>query len=383
MKTTRRRFMQTSVAATAVGGLKKSILASPQVPVLRAEEIAKRHRIVRDIPGPSFFEGMLLGNGDVGVVAEVRPDALGLHVGKSDIWDIRVSEDIEPHILTFDQLLKLWDRASEAAKQEGKPDMLFLETNIDFFRRYSYKVNTPYAEPWPRPWPCGTIWIHWDPRWVHAGRQVLDPSNGLFTLELGIHEWNRQLRTVTVSTFVDWNSGLVSVSTDGPVPLNSFCYYPQVDRATKPFAPLPPAEIKGRSEQGLVEFSCFQYFPAIGPTREMPNPPKSDKDRNFSLWGRLSGSWAIKGLTGNRVELQQHGSQMFRMDLKVVTRRDILLEKLELALAESGEKNPWIMVSQNRSYSKEELDTASYARKALTRLAEVPVSEIQQDSEAC
>ena len=49
-------------------------------------------------PGPTFFEGMLLGNGDVGVCALVRPDALGLHFGKNDCWDIRVSEDIPERV---------------------------------------------------------------------------------------------------------------------------------------------------------------------------------------------------------------------------------------------------------------------------------------------
>jgi hypothetical protein len=45
--------------------------------------IAHRHQIVRNLPTPNFFEGMLLGNGDVGVCVTVRPDALGLHLGKS------------------------------------------------------------------------------------------------------------------------------------------------------------------------------------------------------------------------------------------------------------------------------------------------------------
>ena len=412
MKTTRRRFMQTSVVATAAGFLPKSTLASGQDAELRAEEIAKRHRIIRDIPGPNFFEGMLLGNGDVGVCAEVRPDALGLHVGKSDVWDIRVSEGIEPYILTFDQLLKLWERASEAAKQEGKPDKLYLETSIDFFRQYTDKVGLSYQMPWPRPWPCGTIWIHWDPRWVHAGRQVLDPSNGLFTLELTIHEWRQEPRTVRVSTFVDWATGLVSVSTDDRVPFYSVCYYPEVDRKPSSpaglekmeegFAILPPPQIDGKSEQDFAEFSLFQYFPAIGPTQGTPKPPKSDKDRNFALFARLSGSWAIEGLAESQEELKQlgsgaknagygrppgvflmgHGSQAFRMDLKVVTPRDILLERLERVAAEAHEKNPWIMISQNHSYSQADLDTASYARREIMRLANTPVNRIQQDSEA-
>ena len=414
MKTSRRKFMQTSLAATTAGYLPKSTSASEGDPVLRAKEIARKHQIVRSIPGPNFFEGMLLGNGDVGVCAEVRPDALGLHVGKSDSWDIRVSEDIARYVLTFEELLKLWHRASEVARQEGKPDMLFLEGNVDFFREYREKVISSYGMPWPRPWPCGTVWIHWDPRWVHVGRQVLDPSNGLFTLELGIHEIDQEPRTVTVNSFVDWETGLISVSTNAHVPFESVCYYPDLDRGSgspigpghgeEPLGKLPPPKVDGRAEDGFAEFSCFQHFPATGPTRETPNPPKSDKDRNFSLVGRLSGSWTIEDLAESKEQLKQlagginntythydrepgvflmgRGSQTFRMDLKVATPRDILLERLERAAAKSNEKNSWIIISQDHSYSEEDLDTTSYARKEVTRLSSIPVSRIQHDSEA-
>ena len=406
--------MQTSLAVTAAGYLPKSTSAAESARDLRAEEMAGRHPIVKNLPGPNFFEGMLLGNGDVGVCAEIRPDALGFHVGKSDSWDIRVSEDIECHILPFQKVLELWRRASEAAKQQGKPDMLFLERNIDFFRKYTEKVSSSYRMPWPRPWPCGTVWIHWDPRWVHPGRQVLDPSNGLFTLELGIHEMNQEPRTVTVSSLVDWDTGLLSVSTSAPVPFSSVCYYPDLDRGSgspigsgqgeQALGTLPPPEIDGKSQNGFAEFSCFQHFPAIGPTRETPNPPKSDKDRNFSLVGRLSGSWTIEGLAESQEHLRQlaggasntythyerepgvflagRDSQAFRMDLKVATPRDILLERLERAAAKAGEKNPWIIISQDHSYSKEDLDTTSYARKEVMRLAGLPSSKIQKHSEA-
>ncbi|HEX5483273.1 MAG TPA: twin-arginine translocation signal domain-containing protein, partial [Terriglobia bacterium] len=104
MKTTRRKFLQTSAAVTAAGLIPKPGVGAEQTSALRAEEIARKHPIIRDVPGPSFFEGMLLGNGDVGVCAVVRPDALGLHLGKSDVWDIRVSEESFQHVLPFPEL---------------------------------------------------------------------------------------------------------------------------------------------------------------------------------------------------------------------------------------------------------------------------------------
>lgn len=91
-----------------------------------------------NLPGPSFFEGMLLGNGDVGVCTEVRPDALGLRIAKNDCWDIRVSEDFADLVLAFDELLQLWKLVREEAIRMGKPDMLFLKVR----RMYSGNTQT-------------------------------------------------------------------------------------------------------------------------------------------------------------------------------------------------------------------------------------------------
>jgi len=97
MRTNRREFLQ----ATALASLAAvhSPYSAPSVSHtngistdehLNASEIARKQMIVRDTPSSSFFEGMLLGNGDVGACVVVRPDALGIHIGKNDCWDIRV-----------------------------------------------------------------------------------------------------------------------------------------------------------------------------------------------------------------------------------------------------------------------------------------------------
>jgi len=53
-------------AASAMG----AETAAP--PGLDGFRIARRHKIVRTVPTPAFFEGMLLGNGDIGVCITVR-----------------------------------------------------------------------------------------------------------------------------------------------------------------------------------------------------------------------------------------------------------------------------------------------------------------------
>src|SRR5882724_1577145 len=96
MKTNRRELLQAmTLASLAAVHSPYSALDSRANGIstgehLNASEIARKHMIVRDILSSSFFEGMLLGNGDVGACVVVRPDAFGIHIGKNDCWDIRV-----------------------------------------------------------------------------------------------------------------------------------------------------------------------------------------------------------------------------------------------------------------------------------------------------
>ena len=74
MKTTRRTFLQTSALASiaAIGPSNSGATSSKPTGALDTKEldgyeIASRHPLVRTKPGPTYFEGMLLGNGDIGV----------------------------------------------------------------------------------------------------------------------------------------------------------------------------------------------------------------------------------------------------------------------------------------------------------------------------
>jgi hypothetical protein len=368
VKTSRRTFLQATAATAAAGVLPAEARPLSNDSSLDGFKIAKRHQILRDLPTPNFFEGMLLGNGDIGLCVTVRPDALGLHLGKEDSWDIRVSEDHYQYVLPFNELLKLWERASAEAKRQGKPDMLYLESSIDFFREYTMKVTSSYRKSWPRPWPCGIVWIHWDSRKVRVLRQELDPSNGLFALDLEHDDLRGKRRKVTVRCFVSWNTGHVSVSSDQPSPFVSVSYCPNLDAA----AQLPPPKIDGSASEGFAEFSGYQHFPATLPTPENPNPPRTDKDRNFALSGRVQGSWAVEGLTENQerlgrlepgsketywdfnsppcVFLRSQKEQPFRLDLTLFTPRD-------------------------------HADNVAFARSEVARLAQVPVKQLQQETE--
>ena len=389
MKTTRREFIHASAALTlaAAQPVRRAAVPTPESKNLDPFQIARRHSIVRDLPSPNFFEGMLLGNGDVGVCVVVRPDALGLHIGKNDCWDIRVSEDGKDDVLPFPDLLKLWQRASEKAKKLGKPDMLFIEDDIDFFREYTAKVQASYERPWPRPWPCGTVWVHWDPRWVEPRKQVLDLANGLFTLNLDCTSLVSPPHTVTLSCFVDWSTGLVSAWSSGPASFLSVNYYPHLDKVhdkSKPdWGVLPRPETNAKAGGAHAEFSCFQYFPSVGPTASLPSPPRTGTDRNFSLYGRLAGQWTVASeATAPRVALAGSGAQNLRLDIQVATPRDLWLKDIVDKAAASNDRNPWISLAQNHVYGPGHLDTGSYARQLVTLHAGIEAGRLQQTSEA-
>jgi len=365
LRVSRRSFLGAISAATALMNL---AAAAPRR-VLDAFQIAREHRLVRQGPTPGFFEGMLLGNGDIGVCVTTRPDALGLHLGKEDSWDIRVSEDHYRHVLSFKELLKLWERASQEAKRLGKPELLFLEREIDFFREYTQKVESSYRKSWPRPWPCGILWIHWDPRFVRVTQQTLDISNGLLTIDLAHKELQEaQSHQIRISVFVHAEAGQVSVSTDVEAPFLSLAYYPNIE----PEAKLPPPELDAAIEVPGVRFTALQYFPATAPSEQNPNPSNSALDRNIFLCGLLSGKWAIQDLAESQRQLKEMVSgapdtytryaqqprvfcrsarkQPFRLDLALVTTRD-------------------------------DRDNRNFAIKEDRRFSALPVSQIQMESE--
>ncbi|HZQ52520.1 MAG TPA: hypothetical protein VFB14_09995 [Bryobacteraceae bacterium] len=323
MPSTRRDFLLSSAlaaAATKAGPLD-----------LTGTARARRHRIVRNLPTPDFFEGMLLGNGDIGVCVTARPDALGLHIGKSDSWDIRVSEDNYSHVLTFAELLKLWQRASDEAKRQGKPDLTYLEREIPFFREYTEKVAASYAEIWPRPWPCGIVWIHWDPNQVRVKEQALDPAFGHYSLNL-----ETSTGPVQVQAFVNTTTGHVCIWSDAPGHFESVVYYPNIDEK----AQLPAPKADAGVEAGSAWFSGSQLFPAtVG-----PNPPPSPKDRNMALYGRVQGEWTVEGKG-----LRSKRPQQLRIDIGLFTPRD----------------HP---------------ESVRYAADEAQRLSKIPVEQIQKRS---
>ncbi len=344
-RTSRRTFIKATTGTVAVASSVPRLMPADSR-ALDGFQIAARHALVRTIPTPDFFEGMLLGNGDVGVCATVRPDALGLHIGKEDSWDIRVSEEHYREVLPFDRLMELWKRAGEEAKRDGKPDMIHLENSIPELRKYNEKVTESYRKPWPRPWPCGILWIHWDPRKVRLIRQTLDPSCGILTLDLECSDLKGKVWNSQILCLVSWGTNHIHLSSTADVPVDSIAYYPNREKE----AGLPDPATTGGVNAGAAWFTCFQHFPALAPSAEQPHPPQSDLDRNFSLHGWVQGEWNLASSAGRQV-LSRPGMEAVRVDLTLFTSRD-------------------------------HKDSASHAAGEVLRLSQYPVSRIRQEAEA-
>jgi hypothetical protein len=306
MNPTRRAFLQTAAAAPVAAGTR------PANTPLVAAEIAARHALVRELPTPDFFEGMLMGNGDIGMCVTVRPDALGLHLAKLDIWDIRVSEDHVRHLKPFAEVLKMWERASAEAIAEGKPDAVHLE-NGPVMKEYTTKVRSSYAKKWPRPWPAGTVWFHWDARRVRVALQRLDIATGVYTLDLEFDDLKGGVRMITVRAFVNWECGHVRVESDCALPVSSVTYAPYTDAESGMPQPELAVEAGG--------FRCAQRLPAVAPSEEQPAPGPSKDDRAFALRAGLKGEWKTRR-TGNVLAAEPVREQRLGFDLALVTTLD-------------------------------------------------------------
>ena len=135
-----------SLAATLLaGGLLAA--AQPASSPLDSLERARRHAIQRDAPAVDFFEGGLLGNGAMGAVVCTRPDAVVIHFGHNEVWDIRAEQ---LPVSTMGTFADLWQK--------------FKNGDRSWVEAYNNRAKVPDEKKYPRPWPCGTLLLGFDRR---------------------------------------------------------------------------------------------------------------------------------------------------------------------------------------------------------------------------
>lgn len=228
----------------------------------RGAEIASRHSIVRDSPAVDFFEGALLGNGAMGVVVRTRPDAVILHFGHNNVWDIRVTENHKDKIGTFQEIFE---------KAAQLPDSLPSIHHDKFFSDYLNLTADNYRSPYPRPFPCGSLILGFDRRDVELLGHTLDISSGQCAVSL--LSGGRQLRLLVDVDMKADNLWLSLVDSDGrPVPS---CF----NRVRLLPDPSTPA--------GMPAWEALQYGAhSLGFMQQLPaneDCTPGDRDKAFAL----------------------------------------------------------------------------------------------------
>lgn len=153
-------------------------------------EQAKKHSLYYNKPAVDFFEGALLGNGGMGVVVTTRPDGIMLYFGHNNVWDIRIAEKHREEIGTFDYV---FDKVSKI------PDTLKLLADDPWYKKYSTMAQDNYRQPYPRPFPCGSVLLGFDIRETSLLGHSLDISNGLCEVYLQ----DKQKKKLTLQLFTD------------------------------------------------------------------------------------------------------------------------------------------------------------------------------------
>lgn len=121
-------------------------------------------------PASDFFSGAVLGNGGLGAIVRTRPDAVMIHFGHNNVWDIRVAEKNREKIGTFRDVFE---------KVRAVPTTLKALIEDEWYRQYSAMAAENYDKPYPRPFPCGSLLLGFDRRKAEVLGHRLEISNGL------------------------------------------------------------------------------------------------------------------------------------------------------------------------------------------------------------
>ncbi len=242
-------------------------------------ERAASHPIVRDRPGPDFFEGALLGNGGLGAVVTTRPDAVVVHFGHNNVWDIRIAEDNKDKIGTFREVFE---------KVRAIPaDSASLESD-SWYANYMKMSRANYDKPYPRPFPCGSLLLGFDRRNVELLGYRLNIAQGLCTVNLIVDQ-----KPAMLHLFVDMGRDRLWLrltdSEGNPLP-NCF---DRVRLIPDPDAPkdIPRGEIPKSPVENALSFR--QVLPFNEPVAGQPGE-SSPKDRAFRLSARISGRLEVR-----------------------------------------------------------------------------------------
>jgi hypothetical protein len=230
---------------------------------------AKKHSIKRDIPSPDFFEGALMGNGNLGVVACTRPDALVFYFGHNNIWDIRIEEGHKNSVGTFDEIWnKILNTPGDVHNAKWYND--YVSAVTDSYHRFVY----------PRPYPASAAYLFFDRKGFEVLGHTLDISTGLFTADM--EDFNGRKYYVRAVLSMKKDTVFISAVDEDGKPANIF--YRMV------LAPHTP-------DNGLPDYKVLDNgFMQILPYNGFEGTARPGTDRAFSVLYRISDDASPCGL---------------------------------------------------------------------------------------
>ncbi|MBP3334156.1 MAG: glycoside hydrolase N-terminal domain-containing protein [Clostridia bacterium] len=231
-------------------------------------EIAKRHSIKREGASPDFFEGSLIGNGDLGAVVCSRPDALVVYFGHNSIWDIRICEDHKDKVKTFNEL---WNRILDEKNSFS---------GAEWHRKYNDTICASYHKLYPRPYPASALYLFFDRKEYEVICQELDISCGLVTVTFERIDGEKYYARIFISQSSD----------------TMFCK--TVNAKGEPTELFYRIKIMPHTpDAGLPDYTVFENgFTQILPYNNYSGSPREGVDKGFTVRYAVDGTLENMGL---------------------------------------------------------------------------------------
>ena len=237
---------------------------------------AKLHPIESRRPAINFFEGAVLGNGGLGAVVTTRPDAVAIHFGHNDVWDIRIAENNKDKIGTFREIF---------ARVKAIPDTIDSLKDVEWYRNYMVMCRENYAKPYPRPFPCGSVILWFDRREAELLGHSLSIDSGLCKVDFLINS-----KTVQLELFVDmlkdrlWARMVDGAGKSIKAPFKYITILPDPETPEE----LPKYSTSKHSNQGRLSFRQVLPFEEITGTKPYSEHPR---DKALCLTARLNSTF--------------------------------------------------------------------------------------------
>ncbi|SEW51955.1 glycosyl hydrolase family 95 catalytic domain-containing protein [Chitinophaga arvensicola] len=232
---------------------------------LSAEQLAAKHALVYNKPAPDFFEGALLGNGGMGVVVTTRPDAVVLYFGHNNVWDIRIAENHRDSLRDFNYVFN---------RVKDIPDL----AGDTWYQQYNAMAADNYHQPYPRPFPCGSLVLGFDRRTAELIGHTLDISRGVCTVKFLMED----KRTVLLELFTDMQHDQLYMQLTDAAGKPAANIFNRVKVMTDPSTPAEFPRHTTAEELAAGSLSFRQILPSEEPRKYNP-VTGAPKDKAFRL----------------------------------------------------------------------------------------------------